>query len=229
MNNITKEYKFLDLNLKLTHQPEEHTVRLIQNELSGGYGKLFSINFAYDDIILDIGANLGIISILLSKKFPTTKIYSFEASPINYENFLKNIKDNNCTNITPFNLAVWSESNKTVEISTSPTNSGGSSIFYKDSFHEQYPTSQVKTISLKDIFDQNNIKKCKLLKMDIEGSEYHSFKSLPQDYINNKIENIGIEYHECEAKAEYPDLKNIIDKSPINVVCTFSAGGNKLK
>ena len=229
MSNTTKDYKFLDTTLNLTHQSTEHTVRLIQSEIGGGYGKIFNLDFAYDDVILDIGANLGIISILLSKKFPTTKIYSFEASPINYNNFVQNIKNNNCTNITPFNLAVWSESNQTVDISTSPTNSGGSSIFYTDSFHEQYPTSNVQTISLKDIFDQNNIEKCKLLKVDIEGAEYPAFKSLPQDYIDNKIENLAIEYHNCISSKEYSNLKEVIEQSPINVVCTFNAGGGKLK
>ena len=88
---MTKTYTFENETLTLSCQDTEHTIGLIQKELST-YKSLFKINFQKDDVILDLGANLGIISILLSKKFPFTKIYSFEASPINYNNFLKNIE-----------------------------------------------------------------------------------------------------------------------------------------
>ena len=222
---MTKNYQFGNENLILTCQDTEHTIRLIQNELPT-YKSLFKVNFQENDIILDLGANLGIISILLSKKFPFTKIYSFEASPINYKNFIKNIELNECKNITPFNLAVWSESDQTIEIPTSPTNSGGSSIFYKPEFYQQYPVSKIPTISLKDIFDQNNINECKLLKIDVEGAEYEIFKEFPREYYN-KIKNIGIEFHKCQAANTF-NLKKALKENNIPIVCEFNAGGGKL-
>jgi FkbM family methyltransferase len=226
MKTITKQHKFLNQNLILTYQSTEHTVSLIQEEIPT-YKSLFEINFQPEDVILDLGANLGIISILLSKKFPFTKIYSFEASPINFQNFTKNIQDNNCTNITPFNLAVWSTTDDTIEIPTSPTNSGGSSIYYKPEFFNQYPISKVKTISLEDILLQNNIKSCKLLKIDVEGAEYEIFKSFPKEKINI-IKNIGIEFHKCNA-SKLINLKQVLKDNNINIVCEFNAEGNKLK
>jgi FkbM family methyltransferase len=226
MDSITKTYKFLDQTLTLTCQPTEHTIGLIQQEIPT-YSSLFNIDFQPDDVILDLGANLGIISILLSKKFPHTKIYSFEASPINYQNLIKNIEDNNCTNIIPFNLAVWSTSDITIEIPTSPTNSGGSSIYYKPEFFEQYPISEVQTISLEDIFEQNNIEVCKLLKIDVEGAEYEIFRSFPEEKLNN-IKNIGIEFHYCEA-ASLINLKQVLNNNKVNIVCEFNAMGGKLK
>lgn len=224
--NTTKSYTFLDQTLTLTCQSTEHTIGLIQQEISV-YKTLFNIDFQPDDIILDLGANLGIISILLSKKFPFTKIYSFEASPINYKNFIKNIEDNNCYNIIPFNLAVWSTSGEIIKIPTSPTNSGGSSIYYKSEFFNQYPISDVQTISLEDIFSQNKIETCRLLKIDIEGAEYETFKTFPENKLNN-IKNIGIEFHKCEA-AKLIDLKQILKNNKVNIVCEFNAEGNKLK
>lgn len=225
MNSTTKTYNFLDQTLTLTCQPTEHTIGLIQQEIST-YKSLFKVNFEPGDVILDLGANLGIISILLSKKFPQTKIYSFEASPINYQNFVKNIEDNNCTNISPFNLAVWSTTGDTIEIPTSPTNSGGSSIYYKPEFFNQYPVSKVKTISLEDIFNQNNIKNCKLLKIDVEGAEYEIFRTFPKEKLSN-IKNIGIEFHKCKA-ASLIDLKQVLTDNGINIACEFHAEGNKL-
>jgi FkbM family methyltransferase len=226
MNSTTKTYNFLDQTLTLTCQSTEHTIGLIQQEIST-YKSLFKINFQPGDVVLDLGANLGIISILLAKKFPFTKIYSFEASPINYQNFVKNIEDNNCDNITPFNLAVWSTSDATVEIPTSPTNSGGSSIYYKSEFFEQYPVSKVQTISLEDIFDQNNIDNCKLLKIDVEGAEYEIFRTFPEEKLSN-IKNVGIEFHKCKA-ASLIDLKQVLNDNGVNIACEFYAEGNKLK
>jgi FkbM family methyltransferase len=226
MNLTTKTYNFLDQTLTLTCQSTEHTIGLIQQEIST-YKSLFKIDFQPGDVVLDLGANLGIISILLAKKFPFIKIYSFEASPINYQNFIKNIEDNNCDNITPFNLAVWSTSDLTVEIPTSPTNSGGSSIYYKSEFFEQYPVSKVQTISLEDIFDQNNIDNCKLLKIDVEGAEYEIFRTFPEEKLSN-IKNIGIEFHKCKA-ASLINLKQVLNDSGVNIACEFYAEGNKLK
>jgi FkbM family methyltransferase len=226
MDTTTKTYNFLDQTLTLTCQSTEHTISLIQQEMAT-YEALFKIDFQPNDIILDLGANLGIISILLSKKFPFTKIYSFEASPINYQNFITNIKDNNCQNITPFNLAVWSQSKDIIKIPTSPTNSGGSSIYYKSEFFNKYPISEVQTISLEDIFLQNNIKSCKLLKIDVEGAEYEIFKTFPEEKLNC-IKNIGIEFHKCEA-ANLINLDQILKNNKVNIVCKFTAQGNKLK
>jgi FkbM family methyltransferase len=226
MKTTTKQYTFLDQTLTLTCQSTEHTVGLIQQEIST-YKSLFKVDFQPGDVILDLGANLGIISILLSKKFPFTKIYSFEASPINFQNFIKNIEDNNCNNITPFNLAVWSTTDTTIEIPTSPTNSGGSSIYYKQEFFSQYPVSKVQTISLEDIFSKNEIGDCKLLKIDVEGAEYEIFNAFPKEKLN-KIKNIGIEFHKCEA-SKLINLKQVLKDNKINITCEFNAGGSKLK
>jgi len=226
MNLKTNQYKFLNETLTLTCQETEHTIKLIQDELST-YKPMFDIDFQPGDCIIDLGANLGIISILLSKKFPFTKIYSFEASPINYQNLIKNIQDNNCSNIQAFNLAVWSDSNSIIQIPTSPTNSGGSSIYYKDEFFKQYPVSQVQTISLEDILDQHDISSCKLMKIDVEGAEYEIFRTFPISRIN-VIKNIGIEFHKCEA-VKLIDLKHVLKSNNINIVCQFNAEGGKLK
>jgi FkbM family methyltransferase len=226
MNIKTDHYKFLDQDLILSCQDTEHTIQLIQQEIST-YKPIFEIDFLPGDCVLDLGANLGIISILLSKKFPYINIYSYEASPINYQNLIKNIDHNNCRNIHAYNLAVWSVSDTIVEIPTSPTNSGGSSIYYKPEFFNQYPISKVHTISLLDIFKRHDISQCKLLKIDVEGAEYEIFNSFPQSRLQN-IQHMGIEFHRCQA-ANLINLKDILLANGVNIVCEFNAAGGKLK
>ncbi|MDR1942676.1 MAG: FkbM family methyltransferase [Endomicrobium sp.] len=60
--------------------------------------KLNCIDFNQMDVVIDIGANIGMISIYLAKKYPFLKIYSFEPVKCNYEKFKKNIELNKIPN-----------------------------------------------------------------------------------------------------------------------------------
>ncbi|WIH87734.1 hypothetical protein [Brachyspira pilosicoli] len=67
------------------------TVFFVTREINNDeYSPIFKkIDFKEGDVVLDIGANVGMVSILLVKKFPFLKIYSFEPMKNNYENLLK--------------------------------------------------------------------------------------------------------------------------------------------
>ena len=70
-------------------------------------------------------------------------------------------------------------------------------------------TVSVQSISLQNIFDENHITSCKLLKLDCEGAEYEIIDSLPAEYFQ-RIKNIIIEYHLADSKPEL--AKNLINK-----------------
>ena len=57
--------------------------------------------------VLDIGANIGLHSIIMSKC--GFDIRSYEPDPRHYEVLQKNLKLNNCDNVQPFNAAVSSQ------------------------------------------------------------------------------------------------------------------------
>lgn len=158
-----------------------------------------SINFKPGDVVIDIGANVGSVSIMLAKKYPFLKIYSYEAHPINFQNLQKNIKENNISNIKAFNNAVFSEDNYFIDISLNVDNTGASNSFidpkeYPDLYEKEYSSVQVPTISLDTIIRENNIQNIKLLKMDCEGAEFDIFSN--SKLINQvSLENVGIEIH----------------------------------
>ena len=91
-------------------------------------------------------------------------------------------------NIKIENLAVWSKSNEKIFISDSEETRTGEHTINKEKGFE------VETISLEDIFLKNNIQRCDLLKIDVEGAEYAILFSAP-DIIFEKIESISMEYH----------------------------------
>ena len=215
MENNIKTFNVKDVELKIKDTEKSETLNWIIDEIftkdEYGINELIQKNdFKDSDIILDIGANVGVVSIFFAKKYPNIKIYAYEASPINYKNLLYNIKINNTNNIFPFNKAVFSESNIFLELCQVEENSGGTSSFLKNS-GDIY---KVPTISLDDIIANLGIKNIKFLKMDCEGCEFQTLENskLLKD-IN--IEHIGIEIHSNYNK-NTQNLVNLINKLPIN-------------
>ena len=154
--------------------------------------KLNEIDFQSGDVVVDIGANVGSVSILLGKRFPDLKIYSFEPHPLNYQNFVENIRLNNITNITPIQKAVDGESNLTKDLSICYHNTGSTSLYKSN--RNSNGTFSVETISFDDIVSQYNINEIKFLKLDCEGSEYDIIQN-SKKLKDIKIHNLSVEIH----------------------------------
>ena len=173
---------------------------VIREAMVGDEYKTNNINFKDGDVVLDIGANVGAISIMLAKKYPFIKIYSYEAHPVNYQSLLKNIEENNVSNIEAFNYAVYSIDDDLINISLSYTNTGGSNSFIDpksrpDIYSLEHSNIEVPTISLDSIIKNNNIEKIKLLKMDCEGAEFDIFEHSKLIGEQTLVENMGVEIH----------------------------------
>ena len=147
-----------------------------------------------NDVVIDIGAHIGLFSLFASQYCKNGKIFSFEPITENFELFMDNINSNSIKNIHAFNLAVNKENDKV-------------KIFYNqdDSAHSVFGRSSktvfVNGISLKRIFDDNKIERCDFLKIDCEGAEYDIIDSLPIEYFA-KIDKMMIEYHFADSKRE---------------------------
>ncbi|GAB7140615.1 hypothetical protein RsTz2092_05650 [Deferribacterales bacterium RsTz2092] len=148
------------------------SVDFVTDDMNSGKAnaELLNMNFKDGDCIIDIGGNVGIVSIYLAKKHPNIKIYAYEPVKRNYENFLKNIKVNNIPDgvIEVFNKAV-TQDGRDVHAAISIRNTGASSIYYTMG---ATGGGDVPSITLDKIFEENNISKCALLKIDCEGAEY---------------------------------------------------------
>jgi len=160
----------------------------------------FEINV--NDTIIDIGAHVGLFSLLVSQLCKTGKILSFEPARENFDLFVSNLKLNHVKNILPFNMVV-------------SKNSGRSNLFLNNDqsahsiFSKSSESVNVESISLQKIFEDNKISSCKLLKLDCEGAEYEIIDSLPLEYLG-RIQNLVIEYHSADTKPEL--VKNLILK-----------------
>ena len=172
--------------------------------------KIKKFEIRSNDVIVDIGAHIGIFTIYASQFCNNGKIYSFEPVKENYDLLLNNIELNRLEQVKPFNLAVSNTNNDVT-------------IYINDdkAAHSVFPSSKssvnVKSITLQNIFEENNISHCNFLKLDCEGAEYEILCNLPTKYFK-KIDKIVMECHFVDKKPELIDgLKQILTKQGFQV------------
>ena len=154
------------------------------------------------DIVIDIGAHIGLFALFASQFCKNGKIYCFEPVKENFRLLEANLILNNIKNIIAVNAAI-STNNENVIIYLNEDESG----------HSMYVTGskkiQVKSFTLQDVFDSNKLQKCDFIKIDCEGEEYEIIDSLSIPYFD-KINKMCIEYHFVDTKPEL--LQNMINK-----------------
>lgn len=190
------------------------TPNMVAGEINNGEYKFISKLDLTNKTIIDIGANLGIISIVLAKKNPGIKIYAFEPLRENYENLLKNIELNGIDKniITVENKAVTKDG-RNINMSININNRGGSSISDVISVNSSMSKENcgIESITLEEIVKKYKIDKIDLLKIDCEGSEYEILYNTKEDILKN-IDYLVGEFHEN---------KDLTDEYDIDKLCEY--------
>ena len=164
------------------------------------------------DIFFDIGAHNGETIKLFLKNFNIEKIFSFEASPINFKKLIKNAskieKKYQNVQIIIENLAAGSENKKIIikqlnETSSSTINELNSnskyykkkSFFMNEDFRNSFLEVETKQIKLSEYIEKKDLEKIDFLKIDTEGYEYSVLKGAYKTIKNLKPAVIQIEVH----------------------------------
>lgn len=122
-------------------------------------------------VFIDIGANIGSITVPLSKARPDVTSVSVEAAPWIFKYLEKNVKLNGLENVKMVNLAINDKDGEELDF-FSPTEKFG-----KGSFSPVFTNESVKvsTISLDGLVEKLGLAVVNLLKVDVEGFEYFVF------------------------------------------------------
>lgn len=122
-----------------------------------------------DDIFIDIGSNIGLFSILASRKVGDKgQVICFEPAPKTYERLLENVELNQLKNIKAINLGL-SDSEGELKFYYSDSGFDAWNSFAPD--YRLKKSMVVKTSTLDKELGEINKSQVKLVKIDVEGWE----------------------------------------------------------
>jgi len=127
-----------------------------------------------EGIFFDIGANVGVYSLNLSKK--AKSVYSFEATKKTYEHLLETISMNKIKNVHHNFYAVHHKSGLDIEIWTGKESLGNDNNGNNGMFGRGRIANIVQSITIDGYINNNNIDKIDVIKIDIEGNELNALK-----------------------------------------------------
>ncbi|MCK4664236.1 MAG: FkbM family methyltransferase [Bacteroidales bacterium] len=146
--------------------------------------KMYSI-CNIDDIILDVGTNIGSVLMNLAKIAKNGQVHGFEPSNVNYQKAIYNLKLNNFSNIKLNNLALG-KSDDFGHISIIDEHNLGKNKIINIKNHNDYKnTEKIKIISIDKYYKELKLEKIDVIKIDTEGYEYNVLQGA--SYVLNKF------------------------------------------
>lgn len=128
------------------------------------------LNKHNDAVFVDIGANIGLISLFMKSRIKKTKIFAFEPGPYQSQMFGRTISTNNIEGVFLNKIALGSE-DKTVQfISHFSPDSSGDGLIDTGRAGEPIPVS-VRMMKLDSWWLENQKPMIHVMKIDTEGSE----------------------------------------------------------
>jgi FkbM family methyltransferase len=164
-------------------------------------------------VVIDIGANVGFFTMFIASRFPNATVFAYEPIRNNYAQLKRNAELNKHVRISCFEKAVFSHTGE-VPICFDPHDSLTTTAHIIQESEESKSCIRVPCVSLVDIFENNNIEHCDLLKMDCEGAEFDIILNCPQEYLT-RIDQVAMELHANGSDIE--TLKAFLTKSDFRI------------
>lgn len=190
-------------------------------------------------VVFDVGANIGFVSLLLSKIKRAT-IYSFEPASLAYACLKKNVEQNDVPMIHPFHLG-FSDKEQSLFIGP-PTGTqherykrgnkktGLYSVHASPTGHDAAAFGEMATFTTMDTFcEKNAVRKLDYVKIDVEGHEINVLQGGIHTLMTFKP-ICQVEFHPVPmaiAHREPQELFNFFDQIEY-VVTTWNKNGFKL-
>ena len=165
--------------------------------------------FEEGDVVLDIGAHIGLFCIPLAKKYPNIRINAYEPVPQTFDLLMRNIAANRVTNINAINKAVCASPGVLV-IQHDPNRTYTSSGFYSREMPGKIKIESC-AVGINEIMEPHT--KIKFLKLDCEGAEWEIIKVCKH---LDRVQYLGAELHiigqdEAEQSAWYKKIADNIN------------------
>jgi FkbM family methyltransferase len=183
-------YEIDGISLLAYDESHSQSANWVAWELQADDYRLRDMRFGEGDVVIDIGAHVGLFSIYLAKRWPALKVFAFEPFPANFRNCAENLQINSVTNVVLSPKAITNDS-RLLSMATDPHNSGGASAVVK-TFESNGIATDLASMTLDEVFLAHEIGRCKLMKIDCEGMEY---EILLGARVLDKVEYLAGEFH----------------------------------
>jgi FkbM family methyltransferase len=155
-----------------------------------------------NDILLDIGSSVGLVSILSASKLINGSVISIEPDPENYNCLMNNYKINNLKNFNALQCAIGDKVSK-IELFTAGSNGYSPSLKKVNGINHSII---VDVFTVDTLIEEKRIDIPTVIKIDIEGAELLALKGMNKLLsADKKPRAIYLEVH--------PDFLNSFDTS----------------
>lgn len=141
-----------------------------------------------EGIMIDVGANLGVVSLILGRRYPNRRLYAFEPNRTTFQALQSNIRINHRSNLQSYEIAVASHTGH-IDFNLNPKDRGTASVAPE---RGQY-VAPVPCVTLDQFAETNRIEEISFLKVDVEGYETLVFDGAKRLIRERKIDLIYYE------------------------------------
>lgn len=178
-----------ELNFRIEHIQEITRVDTIERELT--FLERMTGAIRPGNVIYDVGANVGTISVLLAKHVPSARVEAFEPEPKNAARLRENVALNGLTNIRVHETAL-SNTTGQLKLHVSGTTGTGSHSLIDSS--DGGETVSVKTQRGDEFVKESNTTP-NVIKIDVEGAELDVLNGFQAVLAEPSLRDLFIEVH----------------------------------
>jgi FkbM family methyltransferase len=153
--------------------------------------------------IVDVGAHIGMASLLFAHRYPMARIIAVEPEPANFAALVRNVSS--YKNIVPVQAALWKEDGE-VRLGKSTAHPKGAFAIAEDG------SQRVRAVTMDTLMKETGLSTIDFLKVDIEGAEKDVFQNCA--WIKN-VRVIAIELHDRVR----PGCQSTVESAAIDFRC----------
>jgi len=210
-----KKFEISSYGVLLRRRPSDLTFNYALNGHYGSYISQIIEELKENVVVLDIGANLGLYSLLADRNPFVHAVHAFEPDPISFRYLTDNILRNGCVKIYTHNLAIGLKNAKG-HLAQAFGHSGGATLVKNPvSFRQLQRTVPIVNEDILD-FLIPHYDLVFFVKIDVEGFEFEVLQTLSKTRIFDNIKFFIIEFDDTrgttEAVTNFLQENNFVEK-----------------
>lgn len=139
--------------------------------------KIFKRFVQNGDVVIDVGANIGVHTLALSEVVGKTgKVIAIEPYPPALNKLKNNLSGNHINNVDILTVALSLQSGKAELTNPEGNHNEGMATLWQAKQQGNHYSYEVRLETLDNLMEQHQIESVKLIKMDIQGSEYPALR-----------------------------------------------------